>query len=126
MVNYLDSSALVKLIAAEPESNALRDFVGESRAVSSQIAVVEVTRAARRYGVERRGFALLEELDLVPIESSVLDAAAVADPDTLSSLDALHLASALAHRERIDSFVAYDARLAAAARASGLEVASPS
>ena len=125
MVDYLDSSALVKLIADEPESASLRRFVGRSRVVSSQIARVEVVRAARRYGVEGRGAELLEQLDFVTLEPSLLDAAAGIDPVTLSALDALHLASAVAHRDRIDHFVVYDARLAAAAAASGFDVASP-
>ncbi|MEX2645316.1 MAG: hypothetical protein WD249_03545 [Gaiellaceae bacterium] len=47
------------------------------------------------------------------------------EPMTLGTLDAMHLSSALFHRERIDHFVAYDARLVAAARTSGFEVASP-
>lgn len=122
---YLDSSALVKLVADEPESAALKDVVARSRVVSSQIARVEVPRAARRSDGEPLADRLLVELDLIALEPSILEAAAVLEPATLSSLDALHLASALAHRERIEAFVAYDARLLAAAEAAGLSVASP-
>jgi predicted nucleic acid-binding protein len=124
---YLDSSALVKLVAEEPESVVLRSFVDEAPwpLVSSQIAAVEVPRAARRHGAERRGRELLDRLLQIDIEPSLLDAAAEANPVTLSSLDALHLVSALAHRERIEHFVAYDVRLVEAAQANGLNVASP-
>jgi hypothetical protein len=122
---YLDSSALVKLVAAEAESEALRELVGEQSLVSSEIARVEVTRAARRHAADDAGRELLERLLQIELTAEVLDAAGAAEPPELSSLDAIHLASALAHRERIGAFVAYDARLLAAAEASGLQVASP-
>lgn len=46
-------------------------------------------------------------------------------PPALRSLDAVHLASALSVRDRLDGFVAYDARLVEAARAHGLPVLTP-
>jgi hypothetical protein len=50
-VAYLDSSALVKLIAREPETSALRqELVRRPRRVSSLLAAIEVTRTARRLG----------------------------------------------------------------------------
>ena len=46
---YVDSSALVKLVLAEPESAALRSFISDrEHLVSSAVAAVEVVRAARR------------------------------------------------------------------------------
>lgn len=122
---YLDSSALVKLVAEEPESDALHAFTRGAHLLSSEIALVEVRRAARRHDAEARGAALLERLALIEIDEEILLDAAVADPVTLSSLDALHLASGQFARERVDHFVAYDARLVAAARAIGFDVASP-
>lgn len=128
MALYLDSSALVKLVTDEPESAALRSFLDSAPPplVSSQIAAVEVPRAARRYGAEQRGRAVLERLLQIGIEPALLDTAAAIDPMTLSSLDALHLASALTHAEHIEYFVAYDVRLVSAAQAAGLTVRSPS
>ena len=122
---YLDSSALVKLVAVEVESAALRELVGEQSLVSSEIARVEVTRAARRHAAHDAGRELLERLLQVELTVVILEAAAVAEPPELSSLDAIHLASALAQRDGIDYFVAYDERLLAAAEAAGLAVASP-
>ena len=51
---YLDSSALVKLVVAEPESSVLADFLrGWSERVSSAVALTEVPRALRRAGFGR-------------------------------------------------------------------------
>jgi predicted nucleic acid-binding protein len=43
----------------------------------------------------------------------------------LRTLDAIHLASALAIRDELEAFVTYDSRLADAARSAGLSVISP-
>jgi predicted nucleic acid-binding protein len=122
---YLDSSALVKLVAEEPESAALQLTVGDEALMSSEIARVEVARAARRHAAEEVGRELLDRLFEVELTVEILEAAAVAEPPELSSLDAIHLASALEQRDGIDCFVAYDERLLAAAEAAGLAVASP-
>lgn len=127
MAVYLDSSALIKLIVDETETPALGRFVEEQPPpiLSSEIAVVEVFRAARRHDAVPRTVELVESLAKIPIDEAILQAAAAVEPPSLSTLDALHLASALGHRKRLDAFVAYDARLVAAARAAGLHVESP-
>ncbi|MGH3104089.1 MAG: type II toxin-antitoxin system VapC family toxin [Gaiellaceae bacterium] len=124
---YLDSSALVKLVVEEPESEALRGFVASwnGRLLSSAISVVEVMRAAARCAAEERAAALLETLQQLEIEPAILETAGRVQPQTLSSLDALHLASALSVREPLERFVCYDARLLAAARDAGLATTSP-
>jgi len=48
------------------------------------------------------------------------------DPDGMRSLDALHLASALALAEDLEGIVTYDTRLRDAAQARGLLVHAPS
>ena len=55
----------------------------------------------------------------------IAEAAAVLPPVNLRSLDAIHLAFALALGDELDAFVTYDARLADAARANGLPVVAP-
>jgi predicted nucleic acid-binding protein len=91
------------------------------------VAEVEVLRACRR--IDERlinvGRAVLAVLDVVPVDGEVLGAAAELPDPALRSLDALHLASALALDPDLETFVAYDARILAAARAAGLEVAQP-
>jgi predicted nucleic acid-binding protein len=47
------------------------------------------------------------------------------DPPGLRSVDAIHLASALAIRDELAALVTYDIRLAEAARAAGLTVLAP-
>ena len=123
---YLDSSALVKLVAAEPETAALRQFVGTRLSIgSSVLARIEVVRAARRYAREDDGRALLSTVQLLELDDDILERASVADPPSLSSFDAVHLATAVRYQHGFDVFVGYDARLVAAARAAGLAVTSP-
>lgn len=126
---YLDSCALVKLVHPEPETRALRSWLAtrSASAVSSALAILEVTRALRRSdpgalpGVPE----VLSRLLLVPIDQPILVAAAALTDPFLRSLDAIHLATAL----RLDApalvFVSYDKRLSGAAIQEGLTVAAP-
>lgn len=127
---YLDSSALLKLVRVEMHSAELNSWLADrpdAPVVSSALAQVEVLRSCRRID-ERlldQGRAVLAVLDFVPVDDGVLGAAAeLSDPD-LRSLDALHLASALALDPDLETFVAYDARLLTAAEAAGLVVTQP-
>ena len=122
---YLDSSALVKLVAPEPETAALLEYLGEPRraVLISELTVTEVTRAARRIGVDASP--ALGECDVVLLRSELLAAAGTLDPPTLRTLDAIQLATALSLGDAIETFVAYDERLAAAAAAHGLQVGAP-
>lgn len=127
---YLDASALVKLIARERESEALTEYLGVDSAIAtSVIAAVEVPRAARAAErsdrVTELATRLIESCDLVELDAITRSLAARAEPDRLRSLDAIHLASALAIRDVLDAFVSYDQRLGDAARAAGLAVVSP-
>ena len=45
---YLDASALVKLVRAEPETGELRAFLADDDLLSSELALTEVPRAIRR------------------------------------------------------------------------------
>jgi uncharacterized protein len=128
---YLDSSALLKLLVEERESAALADWISERSAtpkVSSELAKLEVVRAARRLDsrVVPPARALVSQLDLIPWSSSLIEEAADAGDPTLRSLDAIHLVSALSIREALTAFVAYDPRLIGAAQAAGLTAESPS
>lgn len=127
---YLDTSALVKLVFAEPESKALAAWLSlreDVAKVSSEIATVELLRSCRRHGADAvvDGRVVLAGLDLVPLTRDVVELALAADPPQLRSLDAVHLASALAIADSLVSFVAYDARLLDAAAAAGLSVVAP-
>jgi uncharacterized protein len=127
---YLDASAIVKLIAEEPESAELIDAVTDERLVSSELAIAEVPRAIRRieHGdlVEliARADAVLATLALVPIGREVLTIAGAFTMPTLRALDAIHVASSLL-LDDLGLFVSYDARQLRAAAEAGLAIASP-
>ena len=127
---YLDTSALVKLVIREAESEALRRALRQwPRRVSSELAVVELLRVARRQPdpvrVEANALRILAGLFLHPISRATLLRAACIEPSGLRSLDAMHLASALELDPAIATFVAYDVRLQQAATTVGLHVHAP-
>lgn len=127
---YLDSSALLKLVFEETESAALAQWLEErvgTPPVSSELVRVEVLRASRCLDPAAlpAARALLAQLDLIPLSTTLLaEAAEVGDP-LLRTLDALQLASAISIRAELSAFVAYDHRLAAAAATAGLEPVRP-
>ncbi|MFD4643942.1 type II toxin-antitoxin system VapC family toxin [Lentzea sp. NPDC058436] len=124
---YLDTSALVKLVRTEAETDALVDWLGErTDLVTSSLARVELMRAIRDEGEaeKRQASTILVELDNVPMTFDLLDAAG-ALPQPVRSLDAIHLASAIRLRDVLDAFIAYDKRLLAAADEVGLPVLAP-
>jgi len=125
---YVDSSALVKLAVREPESAALRRYLGRRRPlVSSALARTEVVRALLPLGSEavRRGREVLARVDLLRVNDRILDAAGLFAPADLRSLDAIHLASAEQLGMDLRGFVTYDERLASAAAGRGLRVIQP-
>lgn len=125
---YLDSSALVKLVVAEPESSALRRYLGgEPERASCTLARLEVLRAVRSHGPAAlaRARRLLQRLNLVPIDDELLDAAAALDPRMLRRLDALHVAAAQLLGDDLTAVVTYDRRMAAAAGLVDLTVTAP-
>jgi hypothetical protein len=126
---YLDSSALVKLVLPEPESEPLfRALVGWPDRISSEIAAVEVLRAARRVAgqgpVLTRAQQVVDSVNLVRTDGGILRRAALADPPQLRSLDAIHLATAQSI-DGVRAMVVYDVALALAAKTAGLAVLSP-
>jgi uncharacterized protein len=129
-VAYLDTSAFLKLVVVEPESAALHRFLTRwpGRA-SATLLRTEAIRALRRagqgthLGPARR---LLATLRLVRVDEPLLDRAAELDPRELRSLDAIHLAAALAIGPDLGAFLTYDERLAEGARRHGLAVQAPS
>ncbi|MGH7894541.1 MAG: type II toxin-antitoxin system VapC family toxin [Candidatus Binatia bacterium] len=125
---YLDSSAIVKVVVEEPESAALLRFLRGRRAhVSCALARTEVMRAVRHLGpaATARARDVLQRLDLVRLDDSLLDAAGALDADVLRSLDAIHLAAAIGFGEQLEGVVTYDARMTKAARLLGLPIAAP-
>jgi uncharacterized protein len=128
-VAYLDTSAVVKLLVRERETTALRRELRRwPRRASSSLLRVELLRAVKRAGLPRLGAPARTQLDrisLIRVDDPLLDSAADLDPASLRSLDAIHLASALALGSDLGVVVTYDDRMIQGATALGLPTASP-
>lgn len=124
---YLDSSAIVKLVVREPESEALRAFVRKRISIASALVRTEVIRAVQPHGqaAVSAARAALVPIRLVRITEGILDDAATLQPSSLRSPDAIHLATARLLGDELAEFVAYDKRLLDAARTTGFSTASP-
>lgn len=132
MISYLDTSAAVKLLVEEAESDALSAYLlspvdaGSREVVASWLLHAELHCAANRHP---------DEIDLASV-GAVLDAVTLIDltrgdlltagalPGRLRSNDAMHLATAL--RVGVDEIITYDRELADAAAGAGVFVAAPS
>lgn len=129
MAHYLDTSALVKLVVAEPETDALLRWLEETDAdwVSSDLARVELVRAVRRAAPDRlvRSREVLDAITLLDVTSQLFDEASRIDPPALRTLDAVHLAVALDLGDDLESIVTYDERLREAAAGNGVPTTSP-
>jgi len=126
---YLDSSAFIKLVVEETESAAVRSLLASRvvRRVSSALLRTESLRAVRHLGPDalatvREG---LRRVDLIGIDDRILDAAGTLEPRVLRTLDAIHLATALAVGDDLEAIVTYDERMVEAARLVGLSTATP-
>jgi uncharacterized protein len=128
---YLDSSALVKLVQREPESQALRQYLTQHRGderVGSELVRVEVVRSVLAGGPAAVAHArrLLARLYLVSLDGELLDHAATLAPSSLvRSLDAIHLASAQLLGRDLRALLTYDIRMTEAASSLGMHVEAP-
>ena len=134
MTAYVDSSVVLRIVLGE--AGRLREWRRIERAFASELIRLEclrtIDRARLRLGLADGAvaahraavFDLLDSFDLVKIDDAVLERAADPFPTTLGSLDAVHLATALLLRARVDDLclATHDTELATAARAVGLEV----
>lgn len=129
MLHYADTSAWLKLVHEEVESEPMLDLLddvrsGGGRFVASHLLATELNRAARRLEVTSAAInQALAEIDLVMPTAQTYSLAGRLPGVTLRPLDALHLASAI--ETRADAFVTYDERQAIAAVDAGLSVLQP-
>ena len=131
---YMDTSALVKLVVAEKESQSLQTFLSEradDTLFSAALARTELVRAVAQNGVQAIADArhLLSTIDTVVLNRQLLDDAGTLQPLRLRSLDAIHLTTAQVLTNEsgavLTAFVTYDRRLLECAKAAGLPIASP-
>jgi predicted nucleic acid-binding protein len=125
---YVDTSALGRLLLAEPEADAIRSALVHYDAWwSSELLVVELRRLAAREDLEAAAEDLLEAFRLVPIDSASLERASRLAPTAVRSLDAIHLEAALQLHQRpeINSVMTYDHQLQDGCSHHGLAVHAP-
>lgn len=124
-VVYLDTSAAVKLLSDERESDGLRSYLDEGLAVvSSDLLETELRRIGVRHRIDQVLItAVLDGVTLTPLTRDQFREAGLYPQVGLRSLDALHLAGALGIEA--SAILTYDIRLTEAARAHGQEVIAP-
>jgi uncharacterized protein len=135
MIAYIDASVLLRIALGQP--NALPEWRHIDRGISSALVATESLRTLDRVRLRaglsdiemarRRStvLALIDALELIEIDSLVLDRAAQPMPTELGTLDAIHLASALLWQEAsgVDlAMTTHDKALGVAAQAHGLRV----
>jgi predicted nucleic acid-binding protein len=132
---YLDSSVVLRVVLGQP--GALAEWEDIRVGVASALVEVECLRTLDRFRLRRRiadaeiaaqraaVYRLLETIELVEPDRSVLARASQPMPTELGTLDAIHLITALLWRERHEAdlvMATHDIGLGTAARASGLRV----
>lgn len=124
-MTYVDTSAAVKLISDEQESDGLRSYLDkELTLISSDLLETELRRIGIRHGIDQVLITtILDGVTLVPFTRDQFREAGLYPQVGLRSLDALHLASALAVYDA--AILTYDLRLSEASRAHGLQVVAP-
>lgn len=134
MIAYVDASVLLRALLGQP--NALANWGQIERAVSSELIRVECLRTMDRLRIRaqlderahghRRAEVIeaLNTIELVALAPPILDRAGDPFPVSLKTLDAIHLATALALRDQLPGmvFTTHDAALGLAAAAMGFEV----
>ena len=85
-------------------------------------------RAVRRVAPEliNGADAVVAQVSVIEVGEPIRRRAALLEPATIRSLDALHLATAIEVGDGLDAVVTYDARMAETARSLGLAVMAPS
>jgi uncharacterized protein len=124
---YLDTSAALKLVVEESESEALAQGIDHEQPdlVACWLLETEMRRAAQREEAltQENVTEFLEGVGLYEVPSSLFREAGLLPGTHLRSLDALHLAAAV--RIGVDRVATYDSRMSDSARSLGLSVFSP-
>lgn len=135
MIGYIDSSVLLRHIFNEKDP--LKVFFDLDYAFSSKLLQIECLRSIDRYRILNRlqdskyiefldaFHSLLEGIELIQLESSILTRASQPFPTLLGTLDAMHLATGLFYKESTHQdfcFLTHDIQLAQAARVMGFSV----
>ena len=127
---YMDTSALVKLVVAEDESQPLQSFLrerAEDSRFSAALARTQLIRAVAANGAQAIADArnFLGSLDTVVLTRQLLDDAGTLLPLRLRGLDAMRLVDARRAGDILTAVVSYDTRMLSAAADLGIATTSP-
>ncbi|MGK2851062.1 MAG: type II toxin-antitoxin system VapC family toxin [Candidatus Limnocylindrales bacterium] len=131
---YVDASVVLRIVLGEPDP--VQSWSALDVAVSSELVRLECLRTVDRArlrgdlgdevvaGQRAAILDIIDRFDLVPVTTSVLERASQPFPTSIGSMDAIHLASALAIDDVYDDlvFLTHDRGLALAARSMGFQV----
>jgi len=135
VIAYVDASVLLRVALGQPD--ALPAWSQIQQGVSSALVATESLRTLDRLRLrvkladaeiaKRRAaiFDMIASLEVVDVDSTVLDRALQPMPTELGTLDAIHLATALLWKEMTREnlvMATHDGALALAAEAHGLPV----
>ena len=124
---YLDSSAAIKLVVDESESADLSAFIDRNslRLIGSLLLVTELRRATYRIPelTQDAVSEMLSGFEIYNIPPAAFYQAGWFEQPNLRSLDAIHVASAMALKA--DLLITYDKRMLLAAQDAHLNVSSP-
>ena len=125
-MQYLDTSAFLKLIVDEGHSKSLRRAITKHELWSSTLLAVDAHRAGARLGLTPDAVdARLAVITLVVPSESTFEVARSIGPANLRTLDALHLAAAIELGNDLEGIITYDKRLAVACESLGINVIAP-
>ncbi|MGA7705918.1 MAG: type II toxin-antitoxin system VapC family toxin [Solirubrobacteraceae bacterium] len=132
---YLDTSALVKLLVRESESEAIEvELLCWSKLATSLVSNVELPRAVSRAREERpnsvvdgslvlRG--ILASTTTIALDERIVGKARDVKPTSVGALDAIHVASALSLGPDLTAVATYDKRMQEALALVNVEVLAP-
>lgn len=125
---YLDTSALGRILLAEPDATAIRQTLADYDAWwSSALLIVELRRLAARENVEAAAERMLPGVRTVAVDTASLERASRLRPPEVRTLDAIHLDAAveLHGRSEVAAVLTYDRQLQTACAHHGLPITSP-
>lgn len=132
---YVDTSVLVKLLVREAESEAVEvELLRWGRLATSVVKEVELPRSVARAREERPDAVIdgsvvlqgvLASAAIVPLDADIVAKARDVSPVHVSTLDAIHIASALSLGDELAAVATYDHRMQDALAKLKIEVVAP-
>lgn len=123
---YVDTSAFIKLLLAEPETSALRVALSEwPDLVASEILFIEAHRVGVREQRQADVATLVQGISLLALTEAIRQRAATIGTAQLRTLDAIHLATAEALDDDLGVIFTYDRRMLGDGPLEGLAVRAP-